>query len=71
MSTVQVALASDERYFPGLLTTITSIVCSTAPDTPIRFVVLDGGLTEKAWQKLETTARMYNWHVEFRAIARF
>ncbi|HRU05417.1 MAG TPA: glycosyltransferase family 8 protein [Candidatus Brocadiia bacterium] len=63
-----VALAADEAYFPGLLTTVVSIVCSTDPHTPLDFRVLDGGLRDGSWARLMRVAGRYGRDARFERI---
>ena len=44
METVQVALASDANYFPGLLVTSVSLARHASRDVALAFHVLDGGI---------------------------
>ena len=49
---IHIVLASDERYFPGLLGTLGSIVVNTKCKSPLCFYIIDGGISNKSWQKL-------------------
>lgn len=46
---IHVALASDENYFRGLLTTVFSIIDYSSTPNRLRFYVLDGGISENSW----------------------
>lgn len=46
---IDIALAADEGYKDGLLVTAWSIAYSCAPNARLRFNVLDGGLSDVAW----------------------
>ena len=47
METVQIALASDENYFPGLLVTAVTMARRAAKDAALVFHILDGGIGEE------------------------
>jgi lipopolysaccharide biosynthesis glycosyltransferase len=49
---ITVALASDERYFPGLKCAVASIMRSADPSRELQFHVLDGGIEESSKQSL-------------------
>ena len=46
METIDIALAADSAYFPGLLVTAVSIARSASRDVRLRFNVLNGGIPE-------------------------
>lgn len=60
MTPVSIALCSDDRYFPGLLVTVTSIIVHTAVDQPLEFFVLDTGIGDRHWRELERVVRRYS-----------
>jgi len=51
------AFASDEGYFPGLLTAATSLALACDITTPTTIHVLDGGISAESWRVLETQVR--------------
>jgi lipopolysaccharide biosynthesis glycosyltransferase len=56
-TTIQIALPSDQNYFHGLMVTATSIVLYANPVSPLRFHVLDGGLADESFDRLERHVR--------------
>lgn len=59
--TIHIACASDERYFPGLLATLTSIIINTKYQGEIVFHVIDGGIEKISWEFLvEALGRIRN-----------
>lgn len=50
--TIDIALASDNGFFCGLLTTATSIAQFAAPDVELRYHILDGGISGSNWRML-------------------
>ncbi len=58
--TIQIACASDERYFPGLLGTLTSILVNTTHKKGIIFHIIDGGIKEDSWEFLKTTLKKFH-----------
>lgn len=53
---VTIVSAADDRYFDGLLVTLASLlVSSKKPGITYRLHVLDGGIEDGNWQKLEKT----------------
>jgi lipopolysaccharide biosynthesis glycosyltransferase len=46
MDKIEIALASDDKYFPGLLASISSIVIGASEDYKYNFYVIDGGISE-------------------------
>lgn len=54
---LHVALAADQRYFPGLLVTAASVVFCCDVRTQLTLHILDGGITEASWSRLETLVR--------------
>lgn len=57
---IHVAIASDDRYFPGLLATLTSIIVNTKTQDDILFHVIDGGIKQKSWEFLEITLQRFS-----------
>ena len=51
---MQVALAADEGYFPGLACTIFSIALASRGTAGIDFHVMDGGIADASWNLLES-----------------
>lgn len=62
---IHIALASDEKYFPGLLVTVTSVVASTDSEASLVFHVLDGGIRDDSFQWLVRCVKQYNSKCEF------
>ncbi|MEM6262153.1 MAG: glycosyltransferase family 8 protein [Bacteroidota bacterium] len=54
---IHIASASDQRYFPGLLGMVTSLLISTKSERPIHFHLIDGGIEEASWQFMEHKAQ--------------
>ena len=57
---IQVALASDERYFEGLLVTAGSIALHASPDRDIDLHVIDGGISDNSFHFLLDTLQRLN-----------
>lgn len=57
---LQVALASDAVYFPGLLVAATSVAFFADRSRRLTLLILDGGLPERAWQRLTGTVSRVN-----------
>jgi lipopolysaccharide biosynthesis glycosyltransferase len=60
MKTIHVALASDERYFPGLLGAISSMLISSSPNNKYHIYILDGGISPDSWKVLESILKKIN-----------
>lgn len=54
---IVVGLVSDERYFPGLFVTIVSVLLSTKTTKEIHFHVIDNGIQDNSWCRLEQTLK--------------
>lgn len=54
MNAIHIALASDNNYFEGLLTTAWSIACRCSRPHELVFHILDGGISEQNWSYLLT-----------------
>ena len=54
-SKIHIALASDENYFRGLLTTVFSIIQYCTVPNRLVFHVLDGGISDANWRLLSKT----------------
>ncbi|MDQ6813613.1 MAG: hypothetical protein M3040_07755 [Bacteroidota bacterium] len=52
---ISIACASDERYFPGLLAMLSSLLLSTNYGGCITIHVIDGGIHPASWAVLENT----------------
>ncbi|MEK6481698.1 glycosyltransferase family 8 protein [Catalinimonas sp. 4WD22] len=52
---IHIACAGDERYFPGLLATLSSILINTRYQEGISFHIIDGGIRQESWQILDRT----------------
>ena len=50
---IQVASGSDERYYMGLLMTLSSILISCKNKAQVEFHILDGGIKEHSWEQLK------------------
>ena len=68
METIEIALASDHNYFPGLLVTAASMARHASRDYALRFNVLDGGLTETDWTFLREKVAAEHPHAELRRL---
>ena len=55
MTTIQLALASENNYFCGLLVTATSIAHFADKNAALNFTILDNGITNENYSLLETT----------------
>src|SRR5690554_3162486 len=55
--TIAIASASNEKYFPGLLATLSSILVNGNRNYSYNFYVIDGGLEENSKRFLETTVK--------------
>ncbi len=64
--TIDIALASDANYFPGLLVTACSIARHASRQVALRFNVLDGGLAAEQVRFLEAKAGAEHPEVRFR-----
>lgn len=62
-NTIHVALASDENYFEGLLTTVWSIVRNCSRPADLRFHILDGGIYDSKWQVLVDRVATSGCHI--------
>lgn len=49
---INIALAADENYFPGLLGTVASIIVSADQKCRYEFYVIDGGISSNSWNIL-------------------
>lgn len=56
---MDIVIASDSNFFPGLLSTVASLVWHEQQQ-PLRIHVLDGGLTPLQWQTLASTVAGLN-----------
>ncbi|HYW34938.1 MAG TPA: glycosyltransferase [Balneolaceae bacterium] len=65
---IHIALACDERYFPGLLATITSILVSSDSGHAYRFHVLDGGIKSESLKFLKDTLSKFKHDTELNVI---
>lgn len=59
-TTIQIALASDENCFHGLLVTLASIIQHCSKDCPLTFHVLDGGIKNDSYKTLNRVASQAN-----------
>ena len=50
---MHIALASNEVYSPGLLVAVLSILAATSRRGGVTFHILDGGLEQTTWERLE------------------
>ncbi len=56
---IEIALPSDQGYFPGLLVTVYSIVANAAKDRFLSFHILDGGISDNSFALLtEAVSRL-------------
>ena len=67
VETIDIALASDHRYFCGLLVASVSMARHAARDVALRFNVLDGGLTDEDWRTLHEKLQIEHPRVVVRA----
>ena len=70
MERIEIALASDQGYFCGLIVTACSIAksCKSADDV-LSFTILDGGIKDADFALLEAKVRGYHAKSEFRRIS--
>lgn len=66
METIDIALASDAAYFPGLLVTAASIARTASRDALLRFNVLDGGIGGENVRLLRERLSLEHPHAELR-----
>ena len=66
---IHIALASDNNYFEGLVTTAVSIAANCSRPREIVFHVLDGGLTEDNIMFFKSTLARWNCQISFVDIA--
>ena len=64
MQTIEIALACDERYFPGLLGTVASILSSSDINYKYNFHILDGGMQESSLHLLQKTVSRFKTATE-------
>lgn len=69
MDKVEIALACDEDYFPGLLGTITSLLASASTNYVYSFHILDGGIEKKSIATLKGILRKFRHTIEINFIA--
>jgi len=67
--TVQIALASDQNYFCGLLVTAVSIAEHADANVTLAFTILDGGIREDSWQQLLSSILHYHPNSTVRRVA--
>jgi lipopolysaccharide biosynthesis glycosyltransferase len=60
LSPLPIALCSNDRYFPGLLTTCVSIIISCEAPQPFNFIILDGGISSDNKFFLQKTINFYS-----------
>jgi UDP-glucose:(glucosyl)LPS alpha-1,3-glucosyltransferase len=60
---MHIALAADEAYFPGLAVAVQSILSATQIRGGITFHILDGGIEESTWRKLEGMVLLFGKEV--------
>lgn len=65
MSTIQIALASDEKFAQHLAVTLASILLHAAPDDRLAFCVIDGGITPESKEKLEELRSIKDFDLTF------
>ena len=66
METIDIALASDAAYFPGLLVTAASLARAASRSARLRFNVLDGGIGEENLCFLRERLSLEHPHAELR-----
>ena len=66
METIDIALASDAAYFPGLLVTTVSLARAASRDVQLRFNVLDGGIGVENERLLRERLSSGHPHTELR-----
>lgn len=59
METIHIACASDERYFPGLLGTLSSLIVSAREECEMQFHIIDGGIGIESWNFPEGTLKRF------------
>lgn len=64
--TIHIAGASDERYFPGLLATLTSILVNSRHQQGMAFHIIDGGIKPHNWRFLENSLKRFSNVAVFR-----
>ena len=66
METIDIVLASDAAYFPGLLVTAASLARAASRDVRLRFNVLDGGIGVENVSLLRKRLSLEHPHAELR-----
>ena len=54
-SSIPVLACCNEYYAPGLAVALHSLVANAAPNAMFRIVVIDGGMRDASWRKIEAT----------------
>ena len=62
---IEIALPSDENYFPGLLVTVYSISKNANPDVKLSFNILDGGIKDDSFRLLKESSERVHPRVTF------
>lgn len=65
-NTVNIALASDERYSVGLLVTAVSISINASKDCNLLFLIVDGGLRDETYLHVVECVTKFHSNVRFR-----
>lgn len=52
---IEIAIPSDENYFPGLLVTAYSMAKNASPDVTLSFNILDGGIEDSSFELLKAS----------------
>lgn len=63
---IEVALSSNEAYFPGLMVTAASIAANVQKTAVVRFNILDGGICDANYMAFERKVSQLNPNVSFR-----
>jgi lipopolysaccharide biosynthesis glycosyltransferase len=67
-SRIEIALPSDQNYFPGLLVTVYSMAKNAACDAELSFNILDGGIDDQSFSFMESAVVRVHKKSTFRRI---
>ena len=56
---MDIALVSDENYFPGLWVTILSLLAKSEDASSINLYVVDSGITDESWLRLSEAVEQH------------
>lgn len=65
---IPVAVAANQRYYPGLFLTCASIAMSASRNVELAFVILDSGIADDCFGELRSCVKSLHPHVDIRRI---